>query len=266
MISLTNPVLASQSSCMVHSLLSPWVACVFSHFLLRPSATTFNLPGTCLMSTMWYAKISSLYLACATFMFELSSVSFIALQSVSILMGKPQMMLENLSNPNFSAANSNKYDLYFLSIDDICFNAKPNGCIHSTHFPAGVCVFSLFDNTAVKPSRHPSEVIMKCDPSYLRACNTGLDVIAVLRSKNVLVCSWVQIVCKYSPTHIFNVYAVYVFSLILIMIFFNFTIWRTISHGLHPLPTWIASKTSTQSLNALTQVIHQMISTISTKT
>jgi hypothetical protein len=52
-------------------------------------------------------------------------------------------MLENLSKQNFSAANSNKKDLYFSSVRDVRFDANPMGCSRLTTFPFDSLVENL---------------------------------------------------------------------------------------------------------------------------
>ncbi|KAJ8585785.1 hypothetical protein M405DRAFT_695318, partial [Rhizopogon salebrosus TDB-379] len=46
---------------------------------------------------------------------------------------------ENLSNPNFRAANSRRNGLYFCSAVEVRLDANAIGSRRSTHFPDGFC-------------------------------------------------------------------------------------------------------------------------------
>ncbi|KAG2738081.1 hypothetical protein P692DRAFT_20759602 [Suillus brevipes Sb2] len=61
-------------------------------------------------------------------------------------------MSENLSNPNFSAANSSRNGLYLCSAVDVRFEANAIGSSLSTAFPDCFSVLTLCDRTAARPS------------------------------------------------------------------------------------------------------------------
>ncbi|KAI0368529.1 hypothetical protein BV20DRAFT_948009 [Pilatotrama ljubarskyi] len=61
-------------------------------------------------------------------------------------------MSENLSRPNFSAANSCMKNLYFSSALDVLFDAKAIGCTFCTVRPFGRTSVNRCESTAPKPS------------------------------------------------------------------------------------------------------------------
>ncbi|RXW11888.1 hypothetical protein EST38_g13967, partial [Candolleomyces aberdarensis] len=98
-------------------------------------------------------------------------------------------MSENLSNPNFSAANSERNDLYFLSVFEVRFDANAIGCLLFTDFPFGSTVWNLCASTAPNASAHPSVVITKFVPSYFGFFSTGPDVSTPFNLTNASSCS-----------------------------------------------------------------------------
>jgi hypothetical protein len=132
----TTPVSASGSGLTSHSLLSPHSFGVPSYCRLMPSAMLL-VPGTCRTSVILYARTPSHQRACVVCSVSLSSTSCSALQSVSSLTGKPQMISENLSRENFSVANSSRYSLYFSSDAEVLLDAYPKGCRCVTVLPLG---------------------------------------------------------------------------------------------------------------------------------
>ncbi|KAJ2935238.1 hypothetical protein H1R20_g1857, partial [Candolleomyces eurysporus] len=98
-------------------------------------------------------------------------------------------MSENLSNPNFSAVNSERNDLYFLSVFEVRFNANAIGCLLFTDFLFGSTVWNLCASTAPNASTHPSIVITKFVLSYFGFLSTGSDVSTPFNLTNALSCS-----------------------------------------------------------------------------
>ena len=103
------------------------------------------------------------------------------------------MISANLSMLNFSTANYSKNGLYFSSVLDVLFEVKPKGCRRFTTFPLGRMWLKFWVKMALNASWHPSVVMMNGVPSHLGPCRTGSDVIAALRSRKALECSWVHL-------------------------------------------------------------------------
>ena len=97
------------------------------------------------------------------------------------------MMFENLSNENFSTANSNQKGLYFSSVCDVRFEVNAMGCNLFTVHPFGSVVLKHRVSTPAKPSLHPSMVTTNGDPSHLGPLSTGSVVIAALKCMNAIV-------------------------------------------------------------------------------
>ena len=109
--SFISPDCTSGSGLTVQALPSSSVCSMLSHCRLSLSATTLRHPGTCRTATMLCAIIPSLHRACVTDMVSFANTSLSTWQSVSISTGKPQMVSEKWSGPNFRAVNSSKNGL-----------------------------------------------------------------------------------------------------------------------------------------------------------
>ena len=146
----------------------------------------------CLMSMMWWARIPSHHLACAVDSLSFSSKSHGAWQSVSMLIGNPHRMSVNLSKQNFSAVNSNRNDLYFSLVRDVCFDANLMGCSCVTTFPFGSLVLNRWETDPLNPWPEPSDVTMNGVLSNFGPFKTGSLVSSALSLRNDLVCLVVQ--------------------------------------------------------------------------
>ena len=117
--------------------------------------------------------IPSCHLACAGVSFSFSIMLCSAWQLVSILIGNPQMMSENLSNENFSATNSSRNALYFSSVGEVHFDVNAIGCTLITSFLLGSLVVNRWHNIPPNPWPEPLNVTMKGEPWNLGPFNTG---------------------------------------------------------------------------------------------
>jgi hypothetical protein len=99
------------------------------------------------------------------------------------------MRSENLSNENFSAANSSKYGLYFSSVSDVHLLLNATGYMCVVSFPFGEIVVCFCDNMPAKPYLQPSVVTIKGVPSNFGPFRTGSLVKATFSPKKAFSCS-----------------------------------------------------------------------------
>lgn len=190
LIPYTRPALNSQSVSTSHLLPSSPDLGVPLYCWLIPSMM-FVTPGTCQMSTMLCASTPSLHLACIADSLSFFSTSQRAWQLVSTSTGYPYTISENLSNENFSAANSSRKGLYFFLDTNILLEVRVIGCRCVTSFPPGRVDLILCARMPVKASLHPSVVKMNGVPSYTGAGRTGSKMSQALRAMDVFMCSGV---------------------------------------------------------------------------